>query len=249
MRYLNAIVVVAALAAVGCADEEQGARGTIDGTDGSTTQKEFDLTYDDHRAQFETVDKIFHSALGPYAIYEITGDNPHLIGPTIMYDPYLGDHAMLCSSGGHFAPTPYAADVEGSLTNQFSDAIKYVTANMPARAFGDCVQPKDDFGEPIPPGDNDPPTSPPPNNPPDEPPSEPPTSDPPEVPGGEPPPGGEEVPVLKSASINVQISDSTIGALVLLRRVAVGIEEQHNNSHVLPDICCDGAQCDLMYIE
>jgi len=208
MRYLNAIVVVAAFAAVGCADEaDDGARGSIDAVEGSTTQTEFDLTYDDHRAMFDAVDMLYHSSLGPYAIYEITGPNPHLVGPTVAYNPDFGDYAMLCGAGGIFTPTPYQGQTKASLVNQIDIGIKYVATQLEQADFGACVDPKDDFGDPVPPGDNNPPPATPPPG--EEPPPE---SEPPGTPPGEENPG-EDVPVLKNASINVQIDDALIGSM------------------------------------
>jgi hypothetical protein len=239
MRYLNAIVVVAAVAAMGCADEgDDGARGSIDAVEGSTTQTEFDLTYDDHRSMFEAVDMLYHSSLGPYAIFEITGANPHLVGPSVAYNPDFGNHAMLCGAGGIFTPTPYSAETDAALVNQVDIGMEYVATQLQATDFGNCVEPQDDFGDPVPPA------APPTNEPPNEQP--PPESQPPETPPSELP-GGEEVPVLKNAAINVQIDNALLGSMLMLRRVAIGIEEQHNNSHVIPSICCNGPNCDLQF--
>jgi hypothetical protein len=36
-----------------------------------------------------------------------------------------------------------------------------------------------------------------------------------------------------------------MGSLVLVRRVALTDQRQHNGSHVIPDICCANGQCAL----
>jgi hypothetical protein len=217
------------------------------------------MTFAKHRDMFAAVDMQFINSVGPYAVFEVTGPNPHLEGPAVEWDWQPNRYAMLCGATGYYTksgPGPASASIIDP-----AHALEYVGSVLTATEDGACLAPADDFGNPIPPPGESPPAEtppgeePPPLLPPEEPPTKPPTqppgdspppeSKPPVYTGLVPPPPAEEVPVLKSAGIDVTVEGAGVGSVVLLRRIAIGIEQVHNNSYVIPSICCQGTSCTL----
>jgi hypothetical protein len=273
MRKLSTTVLMLACSAalVGCAGaDDVDADGPNPNERPATQQQEFDMTFTKHREMFTEIDMTYINSVGPYAVYEITGENPHLQGPRIDFVWKPDVHAMLCGATGYY-PKSAEAPAGAGIFNP-AEGIEYININLPETDPGSCLTPDDEFGTPMPPPTETPPTDNPPAQPPtDEPPSElppwltppeetPPVDEPPpgETPPGQippsstppaglpllPPPDGETVPELKSAGIDVEFS-AAVGSVVLLRRIAVGVEQVHNNSYVIPNICCNGSSCYL----
>jgi hypothetical protein len=185
-----------------------------------TDQREFDLTFAFDREQFVEQDLHYRDSVGPYAVYEITGAVPRLVGPEVRY-PEGGTAAMLCAAQGYFAPGGQGLPVGISLYDGHDDT-SFIDTSVRSQEFESCAPPSDDFGEKIPNDDPDPGDNP----------DEPENPDDPMIP--------------KSAKLVVFIDGPQIGSIVLLRRVALGIEPVgHNGSHVIPPICCDPSFCGL----
>jgi hypothetical protein len=229
-----------ALGVAGCASEAPGP-GEAEGLEPpsaplvgeaserrATSQRWFDLTYAADRRFFVEHDLEFREAIGPYAVYRITGPSPRLEGPELLIDIAPDERwAMLCTAQKYFAiDAPEPKTVKAELSRPTDDA-PLVTAGMQPVREGECAGPKDDYGEKLPP-DADPPSE-------------------------EEPPSEEPVPVPKMGEPAGMLFDvgwaeapPPVESLVLLRRVALGIAAPgHNDSHVLPSICCDRHQCGL----
>ena len=52
-------------------------------------------------------------------------------------------------------------------------------------------------------------------------------------------------PLIQSLTVNFGANPPQVGSTVLLRRVALSGARVHNLSHLIPNICCQGAQCSL----
>ena len=230
---MNARMILGALAAL--------AAGCDASNPHVTAQTEFDLTVNEDRAQFLEQGLEFRGTVGPFAVYHVTAADPALIGPYVAPQRTVG-YAMLCGATKYFVPDGAdGATARMALHGGRSGAVELVAADQLAGHSGDCAPPKDTFGNPLPDGgdssDDLGPTMPPMFNP----------------PGSEPdmslvfiPPGSEggSAPVVQSLQIHFDPAPAP-GSTVLVRRVALTNERQHNGSHVIPNICCAGGACTL----
>lgn len=188
---------------------------------------EYDLTVVDDRALFEEQDLEYRSAVGPYAVYEVTGPEPRLLGPEVYFwDREGGGYAMLCGASEYFAPEGserHALKVQ-LLGGADGDEV-IVQAQQGFQYDGGCTGARDDTGARIPPDRDD---------------------DVEAIEGAGPDPDAP----LSSDSIeqmNVAFAEPPpLGAEILLRRVALsGVSPGHNDSHVIPRVCCTDGSCAL----
>jgi hypothetical protein len=230
MRNVLAVTLFVGLGsglALGCnGSVEAPSKGPDESGPKVLTQREFDLTVDEDRAHFKAEGLEYKGAIGPYAIYRVTGLNPRLVGPRVKFQ--RNGYAMVCGGSHYFTDDPtHAKEAKIQLLAGKAGDEPLVDARVRPKAQRSCSQPKDDFGEPVPPTEA-PPT--------ENPPSETPPAQPPFMVSN--PEDGEQ--------INIGITPAPpVGSTVLVRRVAVTGEREHNQSHVIPDICCDGDTCGL----
>lgn len=78
-------------------------------------QTVFDFTVVADRELFEARDLEFFGTVGPYAIYEVTGEEPALLGPRVRFDSHARGLVMLCGAAGYFAGDGDATDVTMTL--------------------------------------------------------------------------------------------------------------------------------------
>ena len=210
-------------------------------------QLEFDLTVNADRARFVEDGLKYQGSVGPYAVYQVTSANPRLIGPYIHITQNVG-YAMLCGATHYFASErPSSSAVSRlRLLGGHSGLLTYVQTDQMAASEGDCVPPKDTFGNPIPDGGtvgDDGGTSD------DGGAVTPPSFDSPDggTVGGANPNGGSNTssdPQIQRLNITFD-QPPAVGSTVLLRRVALTGQRQHNGSHIIPQICCSHGQCSL----
>ena len=218
MKPVRAVLITAALTAVGCAAEEAEPSARVESVNQEPTrtvtdQTEFDLTFLFDREQFLEQDLHYLDSVGPYAIYEVTGDAPRLVGPEVYYPTEPGKAAMLCAAHGFFTEPDTLVSAKLSL---IVTGESFVNAQVRSAEFESCTSPSDDYGERIPTEPDDPDT-----------------------------PNEDMVP--RSGQLVVDAEGTLpIGSLILIRRVAFGIEpDGHNGSHVIPQICCNLNFCGL----
>ena len=108
-----------------------------------TDQTEFDLTFLFDREQFIEQDVNYLDSVGPYAIYEVTGEAPRLIGPEVYYPSEPGKAAMLCAAHGFFAEPGTLVTAELSLIDGFTGE-SFVDAQVRSAEF----EPRTDDGSP-----------------------------------------------------------------------------------------------------
>jgi hypothetical protein len=190
----------------------------------TTKQREFDLTFVKDREQFAEHDMAFTGSVGPYAVYVVTGTAPALVGPRVELVREKGLRAMLCAADRYFSEGATGTRVELALTDEDTGEV-FVSRQLERVDDGECARPSDDYGEPIEPPDGG-------------------DGGDGQADGGD---GGEpEAPEPHSAHVEVSFVDPpAIGSVILLRRVAVGIEGGHNDAHVIPRICCEDEDCGL----
>jgi hypothetical protein len=206
-----------------------------------TAQTEFDLTVNDDRAQFVEQGLAFRGSVGPFAVYEVTAAEPKLIGPYVQPQHSVG-YAMLCGAGKYFMPA-FADGLTArmSLHGGRSGGLELVATDQYAGHSGECAPPKDTFGNPLPDGGD---------SSDDMGPTVPPVFTPPGDNGADmslvfTPPGQDgNLPTVQSLQIKLDPAPA-VGSTVLVRRVALTNERQHNGSHVIPNICCEGVKCTL----
>ncbi|HZO13461.1 MAG TPA: hypothetical protein VFB62_09380 [Polyangiaceae bacterium] len=220
MKPVRAVLITAALTAIGCVAEEEEPSARVESVNQEPTrtvtdQTEFDLTFLFDREQFIEQDLHYLDSVGPYAIYEVTGEAPRLVGPEVYYPTELGMTAMLCAAHGFFTEPGTLVSAKLSLIDGFTGE-SFVNATVRSAEFESCTSPSDDYGERIPTEPDDPDT-----------------------------PTEDMVP--RSGQLVVDVEGLLpIGSFVLLRRVAFGIApDGHNGSHVIPQICCNLDFCGL----
>jgi hypothetical protein len=114
-------------------------------------QLEYDLTVKADRDRFIESDMTYQGSVGPYAIYKITGNDPRLIGPAVQYGRGKAGYAMLCGATQYFkAPTALASQAIVSLYGGGRGTLRLVSSKTEATSDGQCVPPKDVFGNPVP---------------------------------------------------------------------------------------------------
>ena len=201
----------------GCtgAVEESGAQEAV------TTQNAFDFTVIADREMFRPEGLVYREAVGPYAVFEVQSSAPRLIGPTVQLDHHSGGLVMLCGGSAYFTPDgAEAGEVELELRGVEDRVL--VQSQVAALRMGDCAESDDQFTERLPPAD--------------------PSGGVPDLPTGEPLPAEVD-----SEGLALTLSPPPpIGSLVLIRRIGLAVPERvHNESHIIPDICCDGDYCAL----
>lgn len=217
MKYA-VLLAAAALGATGCAAEPVDGPSTGISSPPTQTpqqvtdQKEFDLTFAFDREQFTAIDLNYRESVGPYAVFEITGAAPRLVGPEVLYPTELGTTAMLCAASNYFSPDGSTLIGKLSLVDGFTDEV-FIDATVRSAEFDECAPPSDDYGEKIPNDD----------------------------------PGGGDDMVPRSGRLDIDVGGGLpINSLILMRRVAFGIQpDGHNGSHVIPAICCNTELCGL----
>ncbi len=219
---MNGRFFFAALLVAGC---------SAGGSTHPTEQIEFDLTVDADRAQFREEGLTFRGAVGPFAVYQVTSASPRLVGPDLAPAQHVG-YAMLCGATKYFAPTS-GATAFIKLHGGEDGNLPLVSTDQEPAHDGECAPPKDTFGNPLPDGGSG--------------------SDDmgPETPPVFTPPGDHpdlslvfDPPVIQSLQIKFDPAPD-VGSTVLVRRVALTGQRQHNDSHVIPSICCSGGSCAL----
>jgi hypothetical protein len=232
---MNARMLLGALAALGIT----GCSGASV-NDRISAQTEYDFTVADDRAQFQEQGLAFRGSVGPFAVYQVTAADPKLVGPFVQPEQVVG-YAMLCGAAKYFLPLDGQADVAAmSLHGGRTGTLELVTTDQQPAHDGECAPPKDTFGQPLPDGgsggsDDMGPTVPPVFTPP---------GDQPDMTLVFNPPPGGELPVVQSLQVQFDPAPAP-GSTVLIRRVALTNERQHNGSHVIPNICCKGGECSL----
>jgi len=208
-----------------------------------SAQTEYDFTVADDRAQFVEQGLAYQGSVGPFAVYQVTAANPKLVGPNVQPNKMVG-YAMLCGATHYFTPVSGPANLAMlSLHGGRSGGLELVSTQQQAAHSGDCSPPKDTFGNPLPDGgggdssDDMGPTTPPVFTPPGE--------SPPDMTltFNHPDPSGN-LPEVQSLQVKFDPAPEP-GSTVLIRRVALTGERQHNGSHVIPNICCKGGACTL----
>jgi hypothetical protein len=176
---------------------------------GFSAQTVFNFNVADDRGAFEHVDMEYAATFGPYALYEITGTDPHLVGPRVRFDR-TSTWTLLCASTEYFTADPAATPASVVLLGgpEGTDAIA-VQSLVPEPVDG-CSDPSDIVNK-----------------------------RPPEFAS---PTGGVERIALGFDPA------PPVGAHVLLQQIGiVAFEPGHNNSHVIPSICCESSapDCEL----
>jgi hypothetical protein len=188
---------------------------------------DLDLSVAEDRARVEPRDLRFVEATGPYAVYEVTGPAPRLIGPNII-TPTSPTWAMLCTASAFFAPR---RDVrirpELHLARESAPEDRWVSMPLAQAAVGACTNAKDAYGQRVHPSTD---------------PNATPTASPdPSAPSSESSP-----PAMNpNESVMVEVSPAPpVGSRLLLLRVALDDERPgHNDSHSMPRVCCTESSC------
>lgn len=141
---ISCAVVCAALA-ISCTADVSREEGAV-----VIDQTVFDFTVVADRGLFELKDLEFFGTVGPYAIYEVTGDEPALDGPRVRFDSAAGGLVMLCGAGSYFG-----ADGGGDATMTLyggDSGEQELTETRVAAIVADsgCSDADDQFGERIP---------------------------------------------------------------------------------------------------
>jgi hypothetical protein len=202
-----------------------------------TAQTEYDLTVDEDRIRFAEDGLAFRGTVGPYAIYTVTAAAPRLVGPNVRPDRTVG-YAMLCGATKFFSSFAGAQVAVMSLRGGASGHDRLVDSEQDPAPNGDCAPPKDVFGNPLPDGGSSDDMGP---------------DAPPSFTGADGgitavPGDGDGELVVQSLQVHFA-SAPPVDSTVLIRRVALTGARQHNGSHVIPPICCKGAQCQLAPIQ
>ena len=262
----GALAVAGALAVGGC-----GSGLGAPSSDVVEAQVEYNMVVADDRAKFREQDLKYLGSVGPYAVYKITGTQPRLIGPYVKAPTSYG-YAMACGATNYFSAQSTALSPAAKLQLRGGLAGNTVLVDVPQmpQDQGGCTTPQDTFGSPVPdggsggaggsgggggnggtgggdPGDGSGGTG----------------CTSPEGGCGTPGGGGSggggggdsgggAIPGDGSGgSTGVQQIGLTMqppppmGSTVLVRRVALTAAQQHNGSHVEPNICCANDVCSL----
>ncbi len=189
-------------------------------------QSQFDLTAVMDRAYFEERDLAFVDTLGPYAMFEVTGPAPALLGPRVeFWGTEDGGFAMLCGAHHYFAQDTEAAGVQAQLLGGPNGDQPIVTFRQTLIQDG-CTGPREDLAVRMPPDEDLE--------------GEPMGGDPDAVLGGT----GDTLVERLVVSFDPAPG---LGSYVLLQRVALSGEKppEHARSHSIPKVCCEGKECIL----
>lgn len=191
-------------------------------------QGTFDLTAVSDRAWFEERDLAFVETLGPYALYEVTGSAPALLGPSVEFwgTAEGPGYAMLCGAHGYFANGQPVDGVQARLLGGADGDTEIVAFHQVAIQVDGCTGAREDIAERMP---DDPEVD------------EPTTGEDPDAALGDGNDGHVE-------RLNVSFDPApAVGAYVLLQRVSLAGQRPpaHARSHSIPDVCCEGKVCIL----
>jgi hypothetical protein len=191
-------------------------------------QSQFDLTAVTDRAFFAEQDLAFVETLGPYAMFEVTGPEPALLGPRVeFWDTEDGGFAMLCGAHGYFAYGAAETGVQAHLLGGSHGDEPIVSFRQATIQQDGCTGPREDTAVRMPDDGDD---------------GELETEeigDDPDALLGE---AGDELVERLVVSFDPAPG---LGSLVLLQRVALSGQRppSHARSHSIPDVCCEGKEC------
>ncbi len=202
-----ATLFVALLAAMGCSAQVDSVGGDL-----VTRQTRFDFTVKADRDLFAEDGVEFTGSVGPYAVYNVTSENPRLVGPRVTHDRVRDGMVMLCGASNYFAPIRDAADTDITVLGGATGEDEIVSARTEALMFDDCSEADDSF-----------------STRPDTEPSE------------------AELFLVDGEQIVIDwLPAPEIGSQVLIRIASLSeAARDHNDSHVIPTVCCDGSFCTL----
>ena len=145
LRFRLVVASAGAALAMSCTADVSREEGAV-----VVDQTVFDFTVVADRELFELKDLEFFGTVGPYAIYEVTGDEPALDGPRVRFDSAAGGLVMLCGAGSYFA-----GDEGGDMTMTLyggGSGEQELTETRVAAIVADsgCSDADDQFGERIP---------------------------------------------------------------------------------------------------
>jgi|SRR5688572_1334784 len=169
-----------------------------------TTQSLFDFTVAADRAAFEAVDLAYVDSVGPYAIFEVTGPMPQLVGPPVLFDRDAA-WTMLCASKEYFTADGEAVPIAIELYGGGDGAELLAALTLQPLGEEGCSQPDDEYGE----------------------------RPPPEI----------EADESRFELLRIDFDPvPAVGSRVLVRQAGlVDYAPGHNDSHVIPMMCCDSA--------
>jgi hypothetical protein len=175
---------------------------------GFSKQTIFNFNVADDRDAFDHTDMEYLAAYGPYALYEITGPAPGLVGPYVRFDR-TATWTMLCASQEYFTADPAALRASVVLFGGPEGEDVLAIQEIVPEPLDGCSEPSDIVNK-----------------------------RPPEFSS---PTGGVERIALGFDPV------PPAGAHVLLQQIGiVASEPGHNNSHVIPSICCESSpDCEL----
>jgi hypothetical protein len=224
--FLGAVMLSGAVVTGGC-DSGLGAPSSVV----VQAQVDYNMVIADDRAKFREEDMSYLGSVGPYAVYKITGTKPKLVGPFVQAPSNFG-YAMACGATHYFSAQRMTVSPAASLQLRGGKSGISVLVDVPQmpQDQGGCTTPKDTFGNPVPDGGAG-------------------------GSGGSGGSGGGSVGANpgdgSGGDTGVQQIGLTMnppppmGSTVLVRRVALTAAQQHNGSHVEPNICCQDDVCSL----
>lgn len=186
------------------------------GEDLVVDQTSFDFTVVADRALFRQEGLEYFGTVGPYAIYEVTGEDPRLVGPRVRFDSAARGLVMLCGASGYFGEEG-SGDVEMKLYGGEDGDEELAGARVEALTVDEgCSQADDRFTDRVP------------------------SDDPGEAGEATLHYTSEERIVLGIDG------SPAVGSRILIRLAALDVPERdHNNASTIPAICCDEEYCTL----
>jgi len=205
-------------------------------------QVDYNMVVADDRAKFREEDMKYLGSVGPYAVYKITGTSPRLVGPYVQAPTGYG-YAMACGATHYFSAesTALSPTAAMQLRGGLSGNTVLVTAPQMPQDQGGCTTPQDTFGSPVPDGGTGGTDCTNPDG----------CNNPGGTASGGDPGSGATPGDGDSGNTGVHQIGLTMqppppmGSTVLVRRVALTAAQQHNGSHVEPNICCANDVCSL----
>lgn len=178
-------------------------------------QTVFDFTVVADRELFAEQDLEYFGTVGPYAIYEVTGDDPKLLGPRVRFDSRAAGLVMLCGAASYFAGDGEAEEVTMSLYGGADGDEELTQTRIAAITVDDgCSEADDRFTERVP-GDEpiDMTTL--------------------------------EYTAEERITIGIDGFAPIGSRLLLRVAALDVPDREHNNASTIPRICCDGEYCTL----
>jgi hypothetical protein len=222
---MGALLASGAVAVAGCSSGLGAPSSNV-----VEAQVDYNMVVADDRAKFRAEDLAYEGSVGPYAVYKVTGASPKLIGPYVKA-PAGFHYAMACGATHYFSAVNAALAPSVGLQFHGGRLGQEVLVDAPQapQDDGGCTTPQDSFGTPLPDGGDGS--------------------------GGSGGAGGGNIggtpgdgeggdTGVQQIGITVTPTPPT-GSTVLIRRVAITDYQQHNGSHVEPNICCTGDNCTI----